>query len=50
MGMRINPEIIAAIDKLAEEQNRNRSNAIEWILAEWFKEHRPEFLPHKDTP
>jgi hypothetical protein len=40
--MRINPEIIKAIDALAAEQNRNRSNTIEWVLFEWFREHRPE--------
>ncbi|MCL2139496.1 MAG: ribbon-helix-helix domain-containing protein [Treponema sp.] len=44
VGMRLNSEIIKAIDTLAKEQYRNRSNAIEWILAEWLKEHRPELV------
>jgi hypothetical protein len=44
VGMRINPEIIKAIDVLAKEQNRNRSNTIEWVLFEWFREHRAEFI------
>ena len=44
VGMRINPEIIKAIDKIAKEQNRNRSNAIEWILADWLREHRHELF------
>ena len=43
VGMRLNPEIVKAIDELAKEQNRNRSNTIEWVLFEWFREHRPEF-------
>lgn len=44
VGMRINPEIIKVIDILAKEQNRNRSNAIEWVLFEWFREHRAELI------
>ena len=42
--MRLNPEIIKAIDTLANEQNRNRSNTIEYVLFEWFREHRKELV------
>jgi hypothetical protein len=44
VGMRINPKIIEAIDEIAREQNRNRSNTIEWVLFEWLREHRPELV------
>jgi len=44
VGMRINPEVIKAVDTLAKEQNRNRSNTIEWVLFEWFREHRAELI------
>jgi hypothetical protein len=44
VGMRINPEILKAVDALAKGQNRNRSNTIEWVLFEWFREHRPELI------
>ena len=44
IGMRISPEIIKAIDIIAKEQNRNRSNTIEWLLTEWLREHRHELF------
>jgi hypothetical protein len=48
IGLRIKPEILKAIDKLAEEQGRNRSNMIEFIVSEWIKEKRPEILENPD--
>jgi metal-responsive CopG/Arc/MetJ family transcriptional regulator len=45
VGLRMQPELVEAIDKLAAEQGRNRSNMIEFIISGWIKEKRPEMLP-----
>ena len=47
IGMRIAPEIIQAVDKMAELEYRSRSNTIEFILSYYFRSFHPEFLPEK---
>jgi hypothetical protein len=44
VGARLAPTLITAIDKIAEEQTRTRTNAIEFILTDWFKKNRPDLL------
>jgi hypothetical protein len=45
VGMKIRPDLIAAIDAIADADGRSRSNMIERMLLEWVKEHRPDLLP-----
>jgi hypothetical protein len=44
IGARLTDELVSAIDKLAAEQVRDRTNMIEFILVDWIREHRPELL------
>jgi len=44
IGLKILPSVLEAVDKLAEADSRTRSNAVEWILQNWIREHRPELL------
>lgn len=38
------PDLKAAVERLAEENNRSASNTAETIMLEWFREHRPDLL------
>lgn len=44
LSMKVLPELVRALEVLATEQNRSRSNAVEQILIEWFQKNRPELL------
>lgn len=44
IGARLEDDLVKAIDILATEQIRDRSNMIEYILTDWIKQHRPELL------
>jgi hypothetical protein len=44
VGLRMLPDLIVAIDIVAAEQGRNRSNTIEFMIASWIKGNRPELL------
>ena len=39
------PDIDEALGKKAAEDNRSKSNTVETIILEWFREHRPDLLP-----
>lgn len=45
VGLKIPPDLITAIDALAEAQGRTRSNMMEQILLGWIREHYPSLLP-----
>ena len=44
IGMKILPSLLEAVDGLAEQENRTRSNTIEDVLLRWFREKRPDLL------
>ena len=44
IGMKVLPWVVEAIDTVAGEEGRSRSNMIERMLLDWIREHRPELL------
>ena len=44
ISAKILPELIAALEQLAEEEGRTRSNVMERAIHAWFREHRPDLL------
>ena len=47
IGVRLPNDLLQAVDKLGEEELRDRTNTVEWILLRWFREHRPDLLDPK---
>ena len=44
ISAKILPELIAALELLAEEEDRTRSSVLERTIHAWFREHRPDLL------
>lgn len=50
IAIRINENLLSAVDTLALEEVRDRTSMIEYILTTYIREHRPELLDITDAP
>lgn len=44
ISLKMLPELIQALERLAEEEGRTRSNVLERAVHGWFRDHRPDLL------
>lgn len=49
-ALRINEEMLKAIEKWASDEFRSTNGQIEWMLMQYLKEHKREPKPKKDKP
>jgi metal-responsive CopG/Arc/MetJ family transcriptional regulator len=45
IGLRVEAELLEAIDNMAKKQRRTRSNMVEFILKEWIEQHKLDDIP-----
>ena len=44
ISAKVLPELIEALEKLADLEERSRSQVLERVAIAWFREHRPDLL------
>ncbi|WP_223033856.1 Arc family DNA binding domain-containing protein [Hanstruepera marina] len=48
-ALRINEDMLKAIEKWASDEFRSTNGQIEWMLMQYLKEHKRDPKPKKDT-